>query len=402
MRRLRVMLTIAAHDVGVALSERGVLAARLVIPIAFILVVGVANDAFQSAESARPVIDLVDLDGSELSSLYLDRVAASGYETRRLDEQADGEVIVIVPAGFEEALLSGGAAVRLVQAVNDPQEAMRLRALLEQADQRLALVVRAGDAAWDLSVSGSEAPQARVVADEAARRARARAVELLAEERVALSEEAIELPGRLPLVGLQQSVPGMGSMFAMLGVLAGASLLVEERRRWTLQRTLCGPVGRAGMLAGRLLGRFAVGMLQYLVAIATGLAIGAATGVGFGRSPLVMAAVMGAFVLCLAAMCVLIAAVVRREQQAAGLSTLLAVTLAPIGGAWWSLDIELVPDVMRRVAVVSPFYWVMEGFRVAVHDLGWIEALLPIGVLLGLTAAIFAAAAFLSGRLLEA
>jgi len=112
--------------------------------------------------------------------------------------------------------------------------------------------------------------------------------------------------------------------------------------------------------------------------------IGRVVGVDFGSSPLLMAAVMVAFVLAVSAMSILLATLVTRTQQAGGLTTLLAVTLAPIGGAWWSLDIEVIPQVMRTIAVVSPFYWVMEGFRAAIHDLGFAAAGVPLAVLTGI------------------
>lgn len=391
MRRIRA---IAAHDLRLLLVERGSFVARLLMPIAFILVVGIADDAVQSEAPAARVLELVDRDGSDLSASYLrsvtdqlpERVAGVVVCGAGADEcEATTDYTVVVPEGFARSLEAGGdAAVRLVLALGDPQEASRLEPMLAAAARRVELALDAGEAARVLA--------REPFGEQAAGIAVSRARELLGEERVNVIRETIDLPERYALVGFRQSVPGMGSMFVMLSILSGAAILVEERRRGTLARTLVAPISRVGYVVGKTTGRFIVGMMQYLVAIATGLVIGAVFGIEFGSSPLLMVAVMVSFVLAMSSVSILLATLVTREQQASGLTTLLAVTLAPLGGAWWSLDIEIVPDIMRSVAVVSPFYWVMEGFRAAIHDLGFGPAALPIGVLLAIALAAGAAA----------
>jgi len=383
---MRRIWAIAAHDLRLLLVERGSFLARLLMPIAFILVVGIANDAVQTDAPSAAVLELVDDDGSDLSAFYVQSVVDQLRERTTglvvcgagADEcEVTGDYTVVVPEGFARSLEAGGdAVVRLVLALGDPQEASRLEPVLAAAARRVELALDAGDAARVLA--------REPFGEEAAGIAVNRARDLLGEQRINTSRETIDVPDRYELVGFRQSVPGMGSMFVMLSVLAGAAVLVEERRRGTLARTLAAPVGRLGYVTGKAFGRFIVGMLQYLVAIATGLVIGAVAGIEFGSSPLLMLAVMASFVLAMSSLSILLATLVTREQQASGLTTLIAVTLAPLGGAWWSLDIEIVPDVMRRIAVVSPFYWVMEGFRAAIHDLGFAHAAFPIGVLLAI------------------
>ncbi|MFW5689876.1 MAG: ABC transporter permease [Spirochaetota bacterium] len=393
------VVTLAVHDLRMLVTERGTFVVRLVMPIVFILVVGVANDAFQSGEPSLPRLEIVDRDGTALSAFLIDYVAdrATGLDLcgaaggtcgipeddfrSRLDSGIT-DIALVVPERFGATIQAGEpVSVLLVFAAADPEEASRLLPLARSAAQRTEAALSAGDAARSL-LSDSDAETEQRLAAEAARVAGERALERLSRDSILIERERIALPDRHVLVGFQQSIPGMGSMFVMLSVLAGSTMLVEERRRWTLQRTLTTPVSHGGFVAGKIAGRFLIGMAQYAVAIVAGLVIASVAGVGLGSSPLLMGAVMASFVLAVAAISVLLATVVEREQQASGLTTLLAVTLAPIGGAWWSLDIEIVPEFMRRLARVSPFYWVMEGFRAAIHDLGFAAAALPIGVLL--------------------
>jgi ABC-2 type transport system permease protein len=408
------VFAIALQDLRLLFAERGAAVLRLLMPVAFIFVVGLANDAFAPDAPPLPVLAVVDHDESALSAFYasivadrLDGVEICGVTTAcryspsggsdersRTDlllEAGAADYALVIPAGFERDLRDRRMPrVELVFARSDPEQASRIAPVLDAAGTRASLAASAGDAARDLV----EDPE---VAEAAADAAVARALELLVVDRTDISISSIELPETYPLDGFRQSVPGMGSMFVMMSVLAGAAMLVEERKRWTLQRTLIAPVTSTAYVAGKVLGRFLIGMAQYSVAIATGLVLGIVFGISFGRSPLLLVTVMSAFVLCVSGISVLLATLVSREQHAASLNTLLAVTLAPIGGAWWSLDMEIVPDVMSRVAVISPFYWVIEGFRAAIYDLGF-GAAAPSLTILSLVGIVTAAIAALRLR----
>jgi ABC-2 type transport system permease protein len=374
------------HDLRLMITERAAFVARLVMPIAFIVVVGIANDAFQTEDPTPPVLAIVDKDDSLLSRFYSSYLVEHVQNARIITLESNAEqaldsgtadFAVVIPDNFGSTVASGSEVrVELVLAVSDPQQSLRLESLLDTANQRLQAVVLAGSLTTETMQTGDR--------EQGVPAARARATELLMTDRITIETGEVSLPGRYELIGFQQSVPGMGSMFVMLGVLAGASLMIEDRRRFTLQRTMIAPVSRTAFVTGKILGRFVVGMMQYVVAILTGLVIGFVVDIHFGSSPMLILAVMASFTLAASSMSMLIAAFVRREQQASGLQTLLAVTLAPLGGAWWSLDIEIIPDIMRSIAYISPFYWVMEGFKAGIFDLGFRAALLPIAVLLAL------------------
>jgi ABC-2 type transport system permease protein len=200
------------------------------------------------------------------------------------------------------------------------------------------------------------------------------------------------------LEGFRQSVPGMGSMFVMLTVLAGAGLLVEERKRRTLERVLASPTRRSEVIFGKILGRFVMGLAQFGVAVLTGVVLGRLFGVGFGSSPVIFLVVMGAFVFFASALTLFLATLAENSTQASAFSTLVAVTLAPLGGAWWSLDLEFIPEIMRALARVSPFYWAMQGFRAAILNAGWPPALPGVLVLLAAGLVFFVIASLRLGR----
>ena len=184
--------------------------------------------------------------------------------------------------------------------------------------------------------------------------------------------------------GFNQSAPGMGSLYVMFTVLGGMAVLLRERRQWTLQRLMALPLSRAQILGGKIGVYFALGMIQYFIVFA----VGAAAGMNFGSNPLALLSVMAAFVLCVTALTFALAPWIKSEGQARGLVLLLSLSLAPLGGAWWPL--EIVPEFMQTLGHLSPVAWAMDAFQDLIWYNGGFGDVLPeIGVLLAAAAVLF-------------
>jgi ABC-2 type transport system permease protein len=144
-------------------------------------------------------------------------------------------------------------------------------------------------------------------------------------------------------------------------------------------------VSRAQLLGGKILAWFILGMMQYAVVFAVGIFMK----VNFGHDALALVLVMVSFVLCATALAFALVTLVRTDMQANSVALLMTLTLAPLGGAWWSLDI--VPAFMRTVGHISPVAWAMDAFRSLVFENGSLITVLPsIGVLLAMGAVFFA------------
>jgi ABC-2 type transport system permease protein len=66
----------------------------------------------------------------------------------------------------------------------------------------------------------------------------------------------------------------------------------------------------------------------------------------------------------------------------------MGMTLAPLGGAWWPL--EIVPDFMKTIGHLSPIAWAMDAFQEMMFYNGGVLDILPmLGVLLIMAAAFF-------------
>jgi ABC-2 type transport system permease protein len=184
--------------------------------------------------------------------------------------------------------------------------------------------------------------------------------------------------------GFRQSIPGMASMYVLFTVLPLSAAFIRERKQWTLQRLVTLPISRAQILGGKLLSRFFLGMIQFGVLFGFGLLIGAR----FGYEVLGLLLLMVAFALCVTALALALTTLLKNEGQAVGISLFMSLTLAPLGGAWWPLDI--VPEWMRTIGHVSPIAWVMDGFRSLIFFNGNLSTIIiPILVLLAMTVLFF-------------
>lgn len=406
-------LYIALNDIRIAFSERSIWINLVLIPAVLIFVIGLANGQSLggSPEQVRYLVDVVDQDRSALSGVFVDALAGqqpslvicpaqndaedvcglgrdsdgltAGDAQARLD-QSRTLAYVLIESGFGDALRSGQPA----RITYRSSESVTAESIAQQAVGTAARRVEGIVVAERL---------ARQIADEVlggdnafVEATRANAAALWSQSPVSINEAIAPAEQPDSLVGLQQSVPGMGSVYVMFMILAGASTLVQERRMWTLQRIAAAPVTKSDIILGKLLARFVLGMIQYGVAFGIGAIYAGFLDVSFGEDPLALLMVMVAFSLCISTFTLFIATVVKTQEQASSIATLVTLSLAPIGGAWWSLDLEFIPEFMRTISYISPFRWVIDGFRnVIALDQGMIGVIGPSAVLLGIGVVFF-------------
>lgn len=166
--------------------------------------------------------------------------------------------------------------------------------------------------------------------------------------------------------GFEQAIPGMLVMFTILVLLTtGATSLAVERNQGLLRRLASAPFTRTELVAGKWSARMMLATVQVAVALAFGTWLfDMHWGPDFGMVVVVLAA-WAAF--CASAG-LLLGSLARTEAQAVGLGLLIANALAALGGCWW--PIEITPDWMQSVQMLTPTGWTMD----ALHKLISFEA----------------------------
>ncbi len=384
---MRKLIDVALNDLRVSFTEQGIWVNIVVIPVALIFIIGLVQGGFVG-ESGQVRIDVINYDESALADEFLltlrglnsifylcpmdntdDDICLLGDDPVIDEERAAQRIeanesrrLLIIPEDFEERILTS-EPVNIIYRSN---EDMTQPSLVLQAVQTAAGEISAAALAARVGVDVYE--DDFTFADDDARAAfyqevydRAAAMRAAMPESVTYTEAGEADDAASGGGSFRQSVPGMGSMYVMFTVLAGAIILIQERKNWTLQRLVTMPVTRVQLLGGKVLARFLMGMVQFTIAFAAGYFLG----LRFSGSWLGILLLMVSFTACITALAILLATLIETEQQAASAVTFIALTLAPLGGAWWPL--EIVPDFMRTIGHISPVAWVMDGFTEIIY-----------------------------------
>ena len=335
------VLQIAINDLRLFMVNRGNLVGLLAIPVGMTIILGIFIPSGDGPTQIR--VDLIDHDGGEVSAQFLQslRQGNSSIVLCPLDndpedfcqtegsptlgrEQAlervregDSLALIEIPAGFSEQVQAFEPVLIRYVSLESFSAPSFIRQAVEAALTRVngaVIASRIGAAVLPGSIADEGYPQ-RVYT-----RAAALWDESPARVDFALSAGEAPDPSSSPdLGGFGQSVPGMGSMFALFTVLGGMGTLVGEKKQWTLQRLATMPVSRAQLLGGKILSRFSLGALQYGVVFA----IGIVTGINFGRDLVALVLVILTFTLTCTALSFALGSFLKNEQQAAGMTNLL-------------------------------------------------------------------------------
>jgi ABC-type multidrug transport system permease subunit len=165
--------------------------------------------------------------------------------------------------------------------------------------------------------------------------------------------------GSINVNTFDQNVPGFSVTFLLLGMLLGVSLGLLDERDWgTLSRLRAMPVAPPSILVGKLLARFAVGVVQMITLLAAGWLV---FDVSLGPQPWALLLPTLGIVFAGTAFGLVVAAVASSREAVLPVGSIVIVTMAAVGGCWWPIDLE--PRWMRAVALAFPTTWAMDAFN---------------------------------------
>jgi ABC-2 type transport system permease protein len=375
---MRAAWIIAAKDLRQRIRDRTAIIVGVIAPFGLAAIFSMLLGGTEQGLDLR--LGIADADASQVSRALRDgpltALEEAGIATVvDLDDRAaaeaavdtgDVEAAVVVPVGFAEAVQAArpvelevigatdaGVATSVLEAVAEGFAA-------EVEGVRLAVVTAA-------TASGETDPD---VLERMAAAAAATPVP------ISVGSEEAELQQVVPTTFYAAS---MAIFFLFFTAQFGVLSLLEERRKGTLPRLVAAPIGPWTIVLGKAIGSFVLGIVAMAVLVAAStLLLGADWGDPVAVALLVLAAVVSAMGIT-----ALVTTVARTEEQAGNVNSIVAVTFAILGGAFF--DLSRGPELLSQLSFVTPHAWFLEGLDLlAAPSTTLADVALPILVLLAM------------------
>jgi ABC-2 type transport system permease protein len=341
-----------------------------VLPVILLVVLGTIYGG-----RTAPRIGIVVIDGGPLAEelvgavrdgdVSLEVKTPADEDSLRVGvEEGTLELGLIIGAGYDEALRTGGTAEVTVLG----REATALSALREAVDSAVA------DQASRIRAARLVQAEAGLAFDDAlgvaaAVQAGTAGVEVTAE-RVGT--------GIFP-EGTQAFAPGAQSqliLFMFLTSMTAATQIILSRQLGVSRRMLAAPISVTTIVVGEVLGRFGIAMVQGLfIVFLSALAFGVPWG-----DPLAATLVIVPFALVGTGAAMVVGVFANDADQAGALGVMAGMLLGALGGAM--VPLEIFPEPMHTIAYVTPHAWAIQGLRaVGLRGVGVTDIMLEIAVL---------------------
>jgi ABC-type Na+ efflux pump permease subunit len=353
------LLRLAVNDVRLTVRDRAAAFWILLLPIFLIWLFGTVGGGGATAKVALTVLDhdggwlaqsfVKELDGPNVALAVLRGAEAGGEAAKKATRW------IVLPAGFTDNVLAGKQQRLKIETGENAQsdysraaEVVVIRAIA----RTLARVAEMKQASGPMSVDVYDGLRARppIVALEIGSAGRGTAVPR----------------------GVAQSVPGiMTFTVLMMTLIYGAVFLTIEKREGMLKRQLTLPISRTTILAGKVLGRVFVAMLQIVILVVAGRFL---FHLDFGHSTAALFVLLISYAFAVAGIATFLGAILANPEQASIVGWLVSMVMAAMGGCWWPS--EVMPEWLRTSVHIFPTTWAMDALHALISFglFSWIGA----------------------------
>ena len=350
---MRAALTIAAKDLRQRLRDRSAIVMAVVAPFMLAAIFAMLLPADQGFHTEYAV---VDLDGGPVSASFVQEVlpgvAEAGFaDLRSIADRPEAEALVedgeigaafVIPEGFSAAIMGGtDASISVIGNVDAALSAQIAEAIATSYAEEVNAVSLSVAAA----LGGFTNVQPGTLADMSSRAAGF-------EPSIAVEELTADLKQMSSKTFYSAS---MAIMFLFFTAQFGILSILSERRQGTLPRLVAAPVGPWSIVVGKALTGFVIGAIaMFVLIVASTLLLGADWGNPLGVGLLALGGVTSA-----TGVSAMAATMAKTEEQASGWNAILAMSLAILGGTFFSL--ARAPEVISRLSLITPHAWFLRG-----------------------------------------
>jgi len=387
---MRKIFAIAWKDTLIAFSSATQWVFFIILPLVFTFILGggFAGSGVRPDDRVRLIV--VNEANTPTAQQLLDALApvTAVHTDVLLRADADAELaanraaaVLVIPHSFDPAAASG-ASLQFKQRPNNLDAPIAERAV-EAAAQHVGSPVAAA------RMAVAEAERIRPFADDAARQAYFDKALASAQTLVSNAPKRLDVtrPTTTPYRYNQAVNTSAGQLltWVFIPLLSISALFAYERRNGTMRHLLTTPASRAQLLLGTLVGQFLTALVQMALLVGFGIIV---MHLNWGQQPVALAVLLIPFALSGVALGTMLGTFIKSESQANGLSIMLGMVMALLGGCWYPL--EIFPEGVRAAVHVLPTTWAMQGLiDIAGRGLGPAAVLPNAIVLLGFAAVFF-------------
>lgn len=364
------VLAIAATNLRRLLRDRTGLFFIFILPVVLIVVLGTMYGG-RTAPRMGIVVPEPGPLADELVTAVRDgsvqlelRTLASADDLR--DRVASGtlEIGLLIPAGYDATLRSGGIAE--VTVIGQPTTVLSaLREAVDAAIARQAMAVRAARLVAARDALGFDEALAVARTARADTAGMTVAVERVGEGIFPATTGAFEPGAQSQLV-----------LFMFLTSMTAAVQLILTRQLGVARRMVAAPVRVSTILVGEMLGRFGIAMIQGLFIVVLSSLV---FGVDWG-DPIAAGSLIILFALVGTGAAMVVGVFSSNPDQASALGVMAGMLLGALGGAM--VPLEIFPEPAHTIAYATPHAWAIVGLREVALRGGAIGDILPeLGVL---------------------
>jgi ABC-2 type transport system permease protein len=388
---MKKILAIAFKDTIVRFTGFSEWLFFLILPVVFTVVLAGGTGAPQGDTRIR--LAVVDQANTSLSAdlvAALEKSDAVRPDVMTLEKaesqfsQRSVSAVLVIPSGFDqEAMQAGSVELELRQQPNNTNAMVAQRAVM-------AVIGRVGSAVEIANHSVAEAEKIRPFASEAERQAYfdaalAEAQALMDEAPDRITVAQADSPDQIEYDPATNSSAGQLITWVFIPLIGLSEMFALERQKGTLRRILTTPTRKATYLFGTIFGQVALALVQMALLVGFGILV---MKVNWGHDIGGLAVMLAAGALAAAALGTMLGTFVKTPGQAQGLSIMLGMVMALMGGCWYPL--ELFPKVIQDAVKILPTTWAMNGLLdLTLRGQGLTGILPEAGVLLGFAAVFF-------------
>lgn len=409
------ILAIVKKDLRVLFKDKGALIVLFVLPIMFISVMSFAlKPVFDEGESGVIEMLVSDLDGSQESSDFIEelnkvegiKVISTLDENEVTKERIIKEIKtgsysigVVIPEGFKDSIIENEKII--LECYEDPVQ-QNINSVVEKAIEGVGKTYSATFAVSNLvedqiveikskmnesittveeeykSVFESklgdvyerfglkyngEMGEVETISNDIDYTALEvdlvnKAQETIGESNINILRKQSESEKVKTPDSLQQNVPGYTVMFAFFIVMFAGRSFIVEKNSGTLKRVTGTPVKKWELFVGKFIPNYIIGILQTIIMFSVGSLV---FGMSLGNSIIGLVVISIFMIWASTSLGMMIASVVRTESQVVGVSMLVVLTLAALGGTM--VPLFIMPDIMQKIALITPHAWALNGYQ---------------------------------------